>query len=129
MYTAITTDHTSSTTTTLNLTRNTVRFQHFKDLGNLAAIDCFATIQSTNTYQKTYQDSLKVDQLVGDGDLFFDDRPLNIDRLFKTQENQEAPIPNKGGFNGFENFKPKKEKGNNPNEDSIFMVSPDYKHE
>ena len=50
-------------------------------IANLAAIDCFATIHGMNQYQKTYQDNLDVPHLVED--FFQDDRPFNIDKLFR----------------------------------------------
>ena len=59
--------------------------------GNLAALDCFATIHGVNPYQKTYQDNLDVPYLVND----FDDKPFNIDKLFReassTSEIKDQP--------------------------------------
>ena len=49
-------------------------------LGNLSAINCFATIYGQNPYEKTYQDQLDVDHLV------VDDKPLNLDKFFNAYE-------------------------------------------
>ena len=59
-------------------------------------------------------------------DVFLDSRPLNIDKLFKSQDSKESSISHKGNFHGFENFKPKKGQKKNANEDSIFMLSPEF---
>ncbi len=41
-------------------------FVNNKKLSNLAALDCYATIEGVTPYQKTYQDKLDVNHLVGD---------------------------------------------------------------
>lgn len=66
-----------------NLADETIDDQFFC-IGNLAAIDCFATIYGQTAYQKTYQDKLEVEKLVND------DRPLNIHKLF-TSEDSPSP--------------------------------------
>ena len=57
---------------------------HLMYVGNLAAIDGIATLFGTsNTYQKTYQDRLKVNQLVDDDIL---DCNPHLDKLFQSGE-------------------------------------------
>ncbi len=55
-------------------------------LGNLAAIDVFATLGDVDAteYQKTYQDNLDVQRLVGE-DIFNGAKPLKLDRLFDSE--------------------------------------------
>jgi hypothetical protein len=79
-------DPLDSTKATMSTIRSIVSFiPPFNTLGNLAAIDCYATIYGQKLYQKTYQDQLKVNQLCGD--VLSDNKPLNIDKLFRTDSN------------------------------------------
>lgn len=49
-------------------------------IGNLAALDCYVTIEGQNPYEKTYQDKLDVPHLVDD--LFSGRKSLNLDKIF-----------------------------------------------
>jgi hypothetical protein len=60
-------------------------------IGNLAAIDVFATLGELDAteYQKTYQDNLDVQRLVGE-DIFNGPKPLNLDKLFDSEGQASA---------------------------------------
>ena len=47
---------------------------------NLAALDCYVTIEGSNPYEKTYQDKLDVPHLVDD--IFSGRKSLNLDKIF-----------------------------------------------
>eukprot|EP00347_Sterkiella_histriomuscorum_P003164 403365347 len=109
-------------------------FQDYnKKFSNLAAIDCFATIYGQSYYQKTYQDQLHVEQLVGD--VFHDEKPLNIDKLFLSHDSN---FDNENTQQIHKNMMAKKSQeslntmGKVPQqkqisyEDSMLMLSPDY---
>ena len=55
-----------------------------KKYSNLAAIDCYATIEGTNPYEKTYQDKLDVDNLV---DVFAGGKSYNLNKIFEEENN------------------------------------------
>ncbi len=55
-------------------------FTHSKKFSNLAALDCYATIEGITPYQKTYQDKLDVSHLVGD--MFQANKSFNLDKIF-----------------------------------------------
>ena len=53
-------------------------------LVNLAALDCYVTIEgTTGPYQKTYQDKLDVNCLVGD--MYQKHKSFNLDKIFDEQ--------------------------------------------
>jgi hypothetical protein len=63
-------------------TKNTVRINSLIGIviDNLAALDCYATIEGTSKYQKTYQDKMDVKCLFGDP--FQAQKAFNIDKMF-----------------------------------------------
>jgi hypothetical protein len=52
----------------------------FSFIENLAALDCYASIEGTSAYQKTYQDKMDINYLFGDP--FLANKSLNLDKIF-----------------------------------------------